>query len=38
MGRLEEPTPTAGVRGILPDALDAVVHTRWFGSEARELT
>ncbi len=38
MSRLEELTPNAAVRGILPDALATVVSVQWFGSEALELT
>ncbi len=35
---LEELTPDAAVRGILPDSLVTVVSVKWFGSEALELT
>ena len=38
MAKLEDLTPGASVRGILPDALVTVVSTQWFGSEALELT
>jgi len=38
MVRLEDLTPNASVRGILPDALVTVVNVQWFGSEALELT
>jgi SNF2 family DNA or RNA helicase len=38
MARLEDLTPNAAVRGILPDALVTVVSVQWFGSEALELT
>jgi len=38
MARLENLTPNAAVRGVLPDALVSVVSVRWFGSEALELT
>lgn len=38
MARLEELTRGAFVRGILPDALAAVISVQWFGSEALELT
>jgi hypothetical protein len=38
MSRLEDLTPSAAVRGILPDSLVTVVNTQWFGSEALELT
>jgi superfamily II DNA or RNA helicase len=36
--RLEDLTPSASVRGILPDCLVSVVGVQWFGSEALELT
>jgi hypothetical protein len=35
---LEELTPAATVRGILPDSAVTVVNVQWFGSEAIELT
>ena len=38
MAKLEQLTPGAAVRGVLPDALVTVVSTQWFGSEALELT
>ena len=38
MSKLEDLTPNAAVRGILPDSLVTVVATAWFGSEALELT
>src|SRR6266705_104903 len=38
MSRLEEVTPGAAIKGILPDSLVTVVSTQWFGSEALELT
>src|SRR3954462_1230554 len=38
MARLEELLPNTAIRGILPDALVAVVSVQWFGSEAVELT
>jgi SNF2 family DNA or RNA helicase len=38
MSKLEELTPNAAVRGILPDAFATVVSVQWFGSEALELT
>lgn len=38
MAKLEELTPGASIRGILPDALVSVVSAQWFGSEALELT
>ena len=38
MSKLEELTPNASVRGILPDALVTVINVHWFGSEALELT
>jgi len=36
--RLEELTPNAAIRGILPEALVTVIAVEWFGSEAIELT
>jgi SNF2 family DNA or RNA helicase len=36
--KLEELTPNAALRGILPDSLVSVVSVQWFGSEALELT
>jgi len=38
VSRLEDLTPNAALRGILPDALVTVVNVQWFGSEALELT
>jgi hypothetical protein len=38
MTKLENLTPNASVRGILPDCLVTVVNVQWFGSEALELT
>jgi hypothetical protein len=38
MSKLEQLTPNAAVRGILPDGLITVVNVQWFGSEALELT
>jgi hypothetical protein len=38
MSKLEQLTPNAAVRGILPDGLVTVVSVQWFGSEALELT
>lgn len=38
MAKLEELTPGASLRGILPDSQVSVVSTQWFGSEALELT
>src|SRR5262245_4573524 len=38
MSKLEQLTPNAAVRGILPDGLVTVVSAQWFGSEALELT
>ena len=35
--RLEDLTPGAKVRGVLPDGLATVVGIKWFGSEALEL-
>lgn len=38
MTRLEDLTPNAAIRGIIPDQTVTVVNTQWFGSEALELT
>lgn len=38
MSRLDELTPGASIRGILPDGLVTVVNVQWFGSDALELT
>jgi superfamily II DNA or RNA helicase len=38
MARLEELTPTAAVKGVLPDRLVTVVAAKWFGSDVVELT
>ena len=38
MSKLEELTPNASVRGILPDSLATVVNVHWHGSAALELT
>ena len=38
MTRLEDLTPNAAIRGILPDQIVTVVNAQWFGSEALELT
>jgi SNF2 family DNA or RNA helicase len=38
MAQLEELTPTASVRGILPNGLVTVVNVQWHGSAAVELT
>src|SRR5215470_8318968 len=38
MAHLEEFTPGASIKGILPDALVTVVSVQWFGSEALEIT
>ncbi len=38
MTRLEELKPRTALRGILPDALVAVVSVQWYGSDALELT
>ncbi len=38
MSKLENLTPNAAVRGILPGSLVTVVNVQWFGSEALELT
>ena len=36
--QLEQLTPNASVRGILPDTIVQVVSVQWFGSDALELT
>ncbi len=38
MSRLEELTPNASVRGILPHGLATIVNVQWHGSAALELT
>ncbi len=38
MIKLEQLQPNAAVRGIVPDALVAVISVPWFGSQALELT
>lgn len=38
MTQLEDLTPNASVRGILPSGLVTVVNVQWHGSEALELT
>jgi len=38
MTKLDDLTPNAAVRGVLPDGLVTVVSVQWFGSEALELT
>src|SRR6266571_5376639 len=38
MSRLEDLTPNASVRGILPNSLATVVNVQWHGSAALELT
>ena len=38
MIKLEDLTPNAAIRGILPDNLITVVNVQWYGSEALELT
>ena len=38
MIRLEDLTPNASVRGVVPDALVTVVNANWYGSAALELT
>ncbi|MCU1248866.1 MAG: helicase, partial [Edaphobacter sp.] len=38
MSRLEDLTPNASLRGILPNSLVTVVTVQWHGSEALELT
>jgi SNF2 family DNA or RNA helicase len=38
VSKLEDLTPNAAVRGILPDSLVSVVNVKWFGTTAVELT
>lgn len=38
MIRLEDLTPNASIRGIIPGQIATVVSAQWFGSEALELT
>src|SRR6266568_6644655 len=38
MSRLEDLTPNASLRGILPNGLATVVNVQWHGSAALELT
>ena len=38
MVQLEQPTPGASIRGILPDAQVIVVSVQWYDCEALELT
>ncbi|MDX2031513.1 MAG: helicase-related protein [Blastocatellia bacterium] len=38
MSKLEELTPNAALRGVLPHSLVTVVSVQWFGTEALELT
>ena len=38
MVKLEQLTPGASIRGVLPDAQVIVVSAQWYGSEALELT
>ncbi|EQD35858.1 helicase domain protein, partial [mine drainage metagenome] len=38
MLKLEQLTPNASVRGIVPDTLVTIINVKWFGSEALELT
>src|SRR6266568_1468286 len=38
MSRLEDLTPNASLRGILPNGLATVVNAQWHGSAALELT
>jgi superfamily II DNA or RNA helicase len=37
MARLEELTPSASVKGVLPDAMVSVVNVQWHGSDAVTL-
>jgi len=38
MSKLESLTPSACIRGILPDVLVTIVSVQWFGTDALELT
>ena len=38
MATLEDLTPVAAIRGILPNAIVTVINTEWFGSHDLELT
>jgi len=38
MARLEDLTPGALVKGILPNESVAVIHAKWYGSNVLELT
>ena len=38
MARLEELTPGAFIKGLLPDRLVTVVNAKWYGSTGVELT
>jgi len=38
MSKLEELTPSAAIRGIIPDQIITVVSVQWYGSDALELT
>jgi hypothetical protein len=38
VSKLEDLTPNAAARGILPDSLVSVVNVKWFGTTAVELT
>ncbi len=38
MARLDDLTPNTSVRGLRPDAVVTVVATKWFGTNALELT
>src|ERR1017187_6641019 len=38
MIKLEDLTPNAAIRGIVPDSVVTVVNVQWFGSDALELT
>jgi hypothetical protein len=38
MTKLDDLTPNAAVKGILPDCMVTVVNVKWFGTDAIELT
>ena len=38
MARLENLLPNTSICGVLPDGIATVIHVKWFGSEALEIT
>jgi hypothetical protein len=38
MLHLEDLTPNASIRGIIPDSSVTIVNVQWYGSESLELT